>query len=539
MRFHRLVVAAAVVALAAPGVAHGATKHRIGVRVVDGQGRLFDRVTGRPFVPRGANYVRLDFALPQPHVTFTLGRYDGPRATRALRRLRAEGYNSTRVFVIGECPAGCAGLPGRRAISRAYVRNVVDFLRRAKKQGIQVILTMGFPPGSYGSLIGTAPLVDGVNRVLLTEGGIRAFGTFWRDFVRELRRQKAPFEAILAYDVTNENAFVNDHAPFTLTSGVVTAPGGARYDLAVTGEKERLMDDAMVYWVDRVRAAIRRVDPTALVTASFFEPEGPNPTRPGDTRILRTRGVIERSQLDFVDLHAYPGGLPLQQVMENYGVAGPTRKPLVMGELGAFKQAFASAAEGAAALEAWQAQSCAYGFDGWLLWTWDSDEQTELWNGLSEGGPIGRALSPKSRPDPCTGAAAATNLALGKPVTASSSLPDGPPSLAVDGNATTPWLSGQDPPGWIEIDLGLETTVARVRLVVSQFPEGNTLHRILGRGESGDFRLLAELSGFTRGDQRIEAVAPQSWQGIRLLRIETVSSPSWSSWKEIEVFGPG
>src|SRR5712692_651029 len=36
-----------------------ASEHRIGVRVVNGIGEFYDRVTGQKFVPRGNNYIRL------------------------------------------------------------------------------------------------------------------------------------------------------------------------------------------------------------------------------------------------------------------------------------------------------------------------------------------------------------------------------------------------------------------------------------------------------------------------------------------------
>jgi hypothetical protein len=531
-----VVLALAALALALPSGAADAAKHRIGVRVMDGDGQLFDRLTGRRFVPRGANYIRLDRA---GHSTFKVGVYDGSRAGRALAQLRKEGYDAVRVFLEASCSTACVGVPGRLAVSRRYMANVVDFLRRARAHGISVVIVGGWLPDAYGRLIRPHPRVENVNLLYLTRDGVDLTARFWRDVVRELLRQRAPLEAILAYDLRNEPYFTDVAPPFSLASGVLRAPNGRSYDLAVASDRDRLMDDGLVYWANRLRAAIRRVDPTALVTASFFEPQGPNPSRPGDDRVLETRGVIERSTLDYVDLHAYPGGLVLPKVMENFGVAGPTRKPLLMGEFGAFKSAFATAADAARGLEEWQAQSCRYGFDGWLLWTWDTDEQPELWNGQSGGGAIGRALSPRSRPDPCEGAAAATNLALARPVTASASIADGPPSFAVDGNTSTPWISGQDAPQWIEIDLGAETAVSRIRLVVSQFPDGLTVHRVLGRGEAGDDRLLAELSGLTRANQTLEHVPETSWTGVRYLRVETVASPSWPSWNEIEVYGAG
>jgi hypothetical protein len=53
-------------------------------------------------------------------------------------------------------------------------------------------------------------------------------------------------------------------------------------------------------------------------------------------------------------------------------------------------------------LQEWQRDSCAYGFDGWLLWTWDTYEQPELWTALSGGRVIEQALAPVTRADPCS-----------------------------------------------------------------------------------------------------------------------------------------
>jgi hypothetical protein len=42
------------------------------------------------------------------------------------------------------------------------------------------------------------------------------------------------------------------------------------------------------------------------------------------------------------------------------------------------------------------------GFDGWLLWTWDTDEQPQIYNALGDGALIEQALAPKLHPDPCS-----------------------------------------------------------------------------------------------------------------------------------------
>ena len=379
------------------------SRHRIVVRVEKGIGRLVDRTTGKRFVPRGANYIRLSKNLLATqgvdHSTFLVGAYNARHADAALAQMHARGYNTVRVFVIGECRVGCSGNPATGGLSTRYIRNVADFLRRAKRHKLLVILTATFPPEPYMEKIGRNPLVEDVNRIFLTNGGISAFASYWRDLVLALRQQRAPLDDVLAYDVNNEPALASDNPPFTLAAGRLRAPNGRTYDLSDPAAKQRLVGDALVTFVDRVRAAIRRVDPTALVDTSFFEPQGPNTTRVGDPRIVDTKAVIERSALDFVDLHPYPGlGLSVPQYMQNFGVSGPTRKPLVIGEMGGFKKAYDTPELAAKALTAWQASSCSYGVAGWLIWTWDTSEQPELWTALSEERRSRTRSRPRSAP---------------------------------------------------------------------------------------------------------------------------------------------
>ena len=120
--------------------------------------------------------------------------------------------------------------------------------------------------------------MDDVNRIFLTSGGINAYATFWRDLVLELRRQDAPLEVVLAFDVLNEAAFVVDRAPFTLRSGTLRARDGKRYDLADPAARARLLGEGMVPFVDRVRAAIRKGRPDGarvrqLLPANDAEPD--------------------------------------------------------------------------------------------------------------------------------------------------------------------------------------------------------------------------------------------------------------------------
>jgi hypothetical protein len=116
---------------------------------------------------------------------------------------------------------------------------------------------------------------------------------------------------------------------------------------------------------------------------------------------------MANSTADFVDLHAYPlpNDLTLPQIVQNYafdGTGTQQQKPIIMGEFGGFLSEYATATAAASGLTNWQVQSCTYNFKGWLLWTWDTAEQPELWNALSSGGPINASLAPASRPNPCS-----------------------------------------------------------------------------------------------------------------------------------------
>ena len=57
-------------------------EHRIGVRVVNGVGEFYNRITGEKFVPRGANYVVISLQKNRAgeqyvsHATFGPGFYD-------------------------------------------------------------------------------------------------------------------------------------------------------------------------------------------------------------------------------------------------------------------------------------------------------------------------------------------------------------------------------------------------------------------------------------------------------------------------------
>jgi hypothetical protein len=126
------------------------------------------------------------------------------------------------------------------------------------------------------------------------------------------------------------------------------------------------------------------------------------------------------------------------------------------------------------------------------------------------------------------------NVALRRPVRASLQFPANPAAMAVDGDFASWWGAGGFAPQWLEVDLGVPTPVAELRLATSQTPPGLTVHRVYSRLAGGDERLLHEFGGTTAdGAWLPQGLVPEVQ--AQFIRVETVLSPSWVSWREVEV----
>ncbi len=386
-------------------------QHRIGVRVIGGVAEFYDRSNGEKFVPRGNNYIRLDLQPPANgkgevahtgHSTFDPGRYDALRTRAALVRMHADGYNIVRVF-LSENTMGDA----REGLSVAYLQNVADMLERAKQSNIYVLLTLQWlPGGKYGQIMHAdcCAQFNLSNLNVLSSAGLKANESFFDDLIAGLIAVGAPMDAVFGYELRNELYLDENYPPLSLVSGKVTTASGKTYSMSDPREKQRMIDENEVFWIDSERAEILRKDPTALVGVGFFRPKQPNPppTAVNDPRLVSSRPAIWESHADFIDLHAYLGnGLNLAQYVENFGMMGASGKPIIMGEFGANTKSFTDADSAARSLLKWQAESCRYGFVGWIFWTWDTSEQPGLYNAVQDEGKIEKALAPSARPNPC------------------------------------------------------------------------------------------------------------------------------------------
>jgi hypothetical protein len=74
---------------------------------------------------------------------------------------------------------------------------------------------------------------------------------------------------------------------------------------------------------------------------------------------------------------------------------------------------------------------------------------------------------------------------------------------------------------------------------VSQYPDGSTTHRVLTRATTTDpWDLRYTFTGSTVDNQVLEHAPASAWTNVRYVRVDTTSSVSWVSWKEIELYAP-
>ncbi len=505
-------------------------RHWIGVReAADGTRELFDRRSGETFVPRGANLLMK--VREGDHVASGLFRprdWSPAAIDRELGRMAALGFNTVRVF-IDLCQVDCISSP-RGTIRSVYARNIAAFLRMARDRDLVVVLASNDVPdrGYSDRLPCCSPFGGYRNSLWLAPEGHDLLEEYWTEVVRALQRQRAPLEHVI-YELQQEQWVLADVEPLSLASGTVTTADGGTYDMADPTDEEAMVVSNVRVAARRVRAAIRRLDPGALVTMGFFA------RFPGDDRVVPVPGMLESSALDLVDLHLYPGvGHTLEEHVERLGLTRAVTKPVVMGEYGAFRFAYPSARFGAYELARWQADSCAYGFEGWLIWLWAARDE-EVYGAREEGAAIADLLSPDSRPDPCDASDVPENVAPRGTATASAWLPQEPPANAIDGLAETQWGAGAFAPQWIQVDLGSVRSVREIDLLVAQFPEGETSHRLLLAGADGVFATVERFRRSTaQGD--VLTFRPDVPVEARFVRVETASSPSWVAWSEIQVW---
>ncbi len=372
-------------------------------------GRFVEHTSGKSFAPRGFNYIRLK---KNWHATFAPDTYEATRAEAMLADLEQRGFNVVRVFIDHSPPDGVVAGNNSEGLSPKYMANVFDFLRRARAHRIYVVPALVWlPPARPYHALASAKTakVEDVNQLYLSRGAIEAKALYAADFVRAIRdHDPSMASTVFAYELDNETSMNASKPPFSLESGTCVPANGKTYDLASEEALQRMADDHVVLWTDTCAAAIRAVDPAALVGVSVFTFKAVGRTGPGHLRRDTTPDVrfparplaLAKSKADYLDIHLYStdadslaADLTSVEFDEVRDACAEVGKPIIMGEFGAFKHDFAALSDAARAMASRLEWTREAGFDGFLYWTYDTDEQTRLWNALSGEGLIMKALT--------------------------------------------------------------------------------------------------------------------------------------------------
>jgi len=382
----------------------------IAVRQNAGRGEFYTIHDGVAFVPRGNNYlhfspgmIRLqDGGVGIGRSTLNSTFYDPARTELAMAAMESQGYNVVRTF-LDILQKGDIGNESGTGLAKQYLANLTDFMVRAKAHHIYVLPIFEELPlaGGYRDFItGELQVNFGTHNIqFLTQPGVDACRKFWQDLVQGLVAAHAPMDALLAYEITGEFAILNDSPPMDRASGTVQTANGSTYNLSDPVARVALQNDNMVFYANAMREVIRSLNPDAIVVMGFFSYNGLNPP---------PFPAIANSDMDFVDLHGWPdsSGTTVAQLVANWQVNGDFRKPIIMGEYDGFTDVFPTPALAADGLKSWQIASCSAGFDGWILWSWDTEPNElpglNIWSALSDNGEINHALAPLLRPNPCS-----------------------------------------------------------------------------------------------------------------------------------------
>jgi hypothetical protein len=133
------------------------------------------------------------------------------------------------------------------------------------------------------------------------------------------------------------------------------------------------------------------------------------------------------------------------------------------------------------------------------------------------------------------GSGAGTEIAHGRPATASGSYLSSLPDSAFDGDTATAWNSGNHAPQWIEVDLGADFPITEFDGCADITPNGQVTHIVEGRSSFGTTYVIGSYAGSSVRNQWLSIPCDPS-HAVRYVRVTTTSSPSWIAWFELKVY---
>ena len=301
-----------VAVMSAAGCSFSPKMHLVAV-APDGDG-FVETVSEQPYVPWGTNYYDPNTGWP-PQVW---ERFDPELVTRHFEVMSDLGVNCARVFL-----AAGTFQPEIGTIDEAALEKLDALIKIARRAGIRLILT---GPDHWEG----APPYWQPDR-FAGEDALRALENFWTVLGQRYRDEPT----ILAWDLLNEpnmpwaleswgprwNAWLE--AKYGDAEGLKTAWGAELKANETLGQIERPKDTAVQdnprlldwqrfrehladRWVRRQVEALRRVDPTHLITVGYIQWSYPV-ARPGNPSLYSAFNPHRQAQwLDFISVHFYP-----------------------------------------------------------------------------------------------------------------------------------------------------------------------------------------------------------------------------------------
>lgn len=394
--------------------------------IEEGEPAIFvDSATGKEFVPNGSNFIRLAGNKTYfDHANFAPEIYDPDEIEYVFGLMNEFGYNIVRIFIAGRSKVvpGIAGdLDCTIGLDEVYMENVVDFFQRAINHRIYVIPTFIYIPINrfFLDIVESTPndLVTGINRVVLTEGGIKSKIEYIQRFLCYIQSKNASLlTAIFSVQIENEEFLSATDKPFSLGMGQVETADGKVYDMSDPESRYECMHNNSIHYLNRIVAAVKEIDPDLLVSESVFSYKAvgadpnknygilPVPWENEDPRVPFSLKSMAESDIDYLDFHFYPMYVQKEKWQDEFNEHLESsgfslvkdvlrKKPIFLGEYGVFEFVTEDTLEAGKLLADLRDHSRSLGFGGWALWTFDCEEQDRLLQGSFDDNRINRSLA--------------------------------------------------------------------------------------------------------------------------------------------------
>ncbi len=370
----------------------------------------------KEFLINGFNYIKLrfgDHSTFEPASGILAADYDPYSAESMFRLLKSLNFNTVRVFVSNGRTYSNPGIAGdynsASKISQEYMDNVTDFLRRAQKYGIYVIVCFGENAVPNNQYYKNKVPYSNPQDFLFNQKFMEAKLEYIKLFLGHIKSvDPSLLKAVLAVQEQNEFSFNPYVEPFSKTTGSYVFHGsGAAYDLSDEDSRRNLANDALKHYIKNVKKTIALIDPDILLTIgtstlrlsgmSYPEDKGISPNKYNYVPLTGVEYL--KTDIDFLDIHSYSftdkdltGKETMEADMESMllntkeALELRKRKPVVLGEYGSVKGIQDSFDSAKLFIIEQRNTAVENGCKGVLHWTFDAFSQNELFSAMEDNG---------------------------------------------------------------------------------------------------------------------------------------------------------